>query len=142
MVLDLQKSVHTLLNHLTYFRWEFPKCWTHATCHVFLFSWDPLYIYWSLLYRTPYYRLIDSCSKRKKKHVLLWSTHHLFLISDHYVFKQVGGWTQGYRGLNFVTVRGAGHEVPLHRPKQALTLIKSFLTGSPMPVQSSTHSNM
>ncbi|XP_076925158.1 serine carboxypeptidase II-2-like [Bidens hawaiensis] len=46
---------------------------------------------------------------------------------------QVGGWTQQYEGLNFVTVRGAGHEVPLHRPKQALTLFKSFLTGSSMP---------
>ncbi|XP_039120236.1 serine carboxypeptidase II-2-like [Dioscorea cayenensis subsp. rotundata] len=46
---------------------------------------------------------------------------------------QVGGWTQVYQGLTFVTVRGAGHEVPLHRPKQALVLIKSFLAGSPMP---------
>ncbi|CAK9172057.1 unnamed protein product [Ilex paraguariensis] len=46
---------------------------------------------------------------------------------------QVGGWTQEYKGLNFVTVRGAGHEVPLHRPKQALTLLKSFLAGTSMP---------
>uniref|UniRef100_A0A7N0V643 Carboxypeptidase n=1 Tax=Kalanchoe fedtschenkoi TaxID=63787 RepID=A0A7N0V643_KALFE len=43
---------------------------------------------------------------------------------------QVGGWTQGYDGLTLVTVRGAGHEVPLHRPKQALTLIKAFLAGT------------
>ncbi|PIN21895.1 Serine carboxypeptidases (lysosomal cathepsin A) [Handroanthus impetiginosus] len=46
---------------------------------------------------------------------------------------QVGGWMQEYEGLTFVTVRGAGHEVPLHRPKQALTLIKSYLSGTPMP---------
>ncbi|KAK9274582.1 hypothetical protein L1049_021831 [Liquidambar formosana] len=46
---------------------------------------------------------------------------------------QVGGWTQEYAGLTFVTVRGAGHEVPLHRPKQALTLIKAFLSGLSMP---------
>ncbi|KAI7740217.1 hypothetical protein M8C21_001293 [Ambrosia artemisiifolia] len=45
---------------------------------------------------------------------------------------QVGGWTQKYEGLTFVTVRGAGHEVPLHRPKQALSLLKSFLAGTPM----------
>ncbi|KAI3513897.1 hypothetical protein L1887_12119 [Cichorium endivia] len=45
---------------------------------------------------------------------------------------QVGGWTQGYEGLNFVTVRGAGHEVPLHRPKLALVLIKNFLAGTSM----------
>ncbi|XP_022883182.1 serine carboxypeptidase II-2-like [Olea europaea var. sylvestris] len=46
---------------------------------------------------------------------------------------QVGGWTQEYNGLTFVTVRGAGHEVPLHKPKQALTLIKSYLSGNSMP---------
>lgn len=45
---------------------------------------------------------------------------------------QVGGWTQKYEGLTFVTVRGAGHEVPLHKPKQALTLIKSFMSGTSM----------
>ncbi|KAL5840074.1 hypothetical protein ACOSQ3_012741 [Xanthoceras sorbifolium] len=46
---------------------------------------------------------------------------------------QVGGWTQEYSGLTFVSVRGAGHEVPLHRPKLALTLVKSFLSGTSMP---------
>ncbi|KAK4481655.1 hypothetical protein RD792_012562 [Penstemon davidsonii] len=46
---------------------------------------------------------------------------------------QVGGWTQEYEGLTFVTVRGAGHEVPLHKPKQALTLVKSYLSGNSMP---------
>lgn len=46
---------------------------------------------------------------------------------------QVGGWTQEYEGLTFVSVRGAGHEVPLHKPKLALALIKAFLAGSSMP---------
>ncbi|RWW41629.1 hypothetical protein BHE74_00052869 [Ensete ventricosum] len=46
---------------------------------------------------------------------------------------QVGGWTQVYKGLTFVTVRGAGHEISLLRPKSALVLIKAFLSGSPMP---------
>ncbi|CAN4113278.1 unnamed protein product [Withania somnifera] len=46
---------------------------------------------------------------------------------------QVGGWTQEYKGLTFVAVRGAGHEVPLHRPKQALILVKSFLAGKSLP---------
>ncbi|KAI0511197.1 hypothetical protein KFK09_011822 [Dendrobium nobile] len=49
---------------------------------------------------------------------------------------QVGGWTQIYKGLTLVTIRGAGHEVPLHKPKQALLLIKQFLSGSPMPTLS------
>nr|GLL31875.1 serine carboxypeptidase II-2-like [Ipomoea trifida] len=46
---------------------------------------------------------------------------------------QVGGWTQEYEGLTFVTVRGGGHEVPLHKPKQALSIFKSFLAGEQMP---------
>nr|GME07681.1 Serine carboxypeptidase II-2 [Ipomoea batatas] len=46
---------------------------------------------------------------------------------------QVGGWTQEYEGLTFVTVRGGGHEVPLHKPKQALAIFKSFLAGEQMP---------
>ncbi|KAL5739206.1 hypothetical protein ACOSP7_028127 [Xanthoceras sorbifolium] len=50
-----------------------------------------------------------------------------------YVKKQVGGWTEVYEGLTFATVRGAGHEVPLFKPKAALQLFKSFLRGQPLP---------
>ncbi|XP_042471639.1 serine carboxypeptidase-like 27 [Zingiber officinale] len=46
---------------------------------------------------------------------------------------KVGGWSQMYRGLTFVAVTGAGHEVPLHRPRQALILFKHFLKNKPMP---------
>ncbi|KAK7304135.1 hypothetical protein RJT34_15208 [Clitoria ternatea] len=46
---------------------------------------------------------------------------------------EVGGWTQEYAGLTFVSVRGAGHEVPLHKPKLALILFKTFLAGASMP---------
>ncbi|KAL1372087.1 serine carboxypeptidase-like 29 isoform X3 [Arachis hypogaea] len=46
---------------------------------------------------------------------------------------KVGGWTQEYDGLTFVAVRGAGHEVPLHRPKLALSLFKAFIAGTSMP---------
>ncbi|KAK7291935.1 hypothetical protein RIF29_07498 [Crotalaria pallida] len=46
---------------------------------------------------------------------------------------EVGGWTQEYTGLTFVAVRGAGHEVPLHKPKLALSLIKAFLAGNSLP---------
>ncbi|XP_043700880.1 serine carboxypeptidase-like 27 isoform X2 [Telopea speciosissima] len=49
---------------------------------------------------------------------------------------KVGGWSQVYKGLTFVTVRGAGHEVPLHRPRQALILFKYFLDSKPMPSSS------
>lgn len=49
-----------------------------------------------------------------------------------YVKKQVGGWTEVYEGLTFATVRGAGHEVPLLKPRAALELFKSFLRGQPL----------
>ncbi|KAI6670366.1 hypothetical protein NL676_005251 [Syzygium grande] len=45
----------------------------------------------------------------------------------------VGGWTEVYEGLTFATVRGAGHEVPLFKPRAALQLFKSFLRGKPLP---------
>ncbi|CAL4979393.1 unnamed protein product [Urochloa decumbens] len=48
---------------------------------------------------------------------------------------EVGGWSMEYEGLIYVTVRGAGHEVPLHRPEQALFLFKQFLLGEPMPAK-------
>ncbi|CAL4986418.1 unnamed protein product [Urochloa decumbens] len=48
---------------------------------------------------------------------------------------EVGGWSMEYEGLTFVTIRGAGHEVPLHRPEQALFLFKQFLLGEPMPAE-------
>ncbi|XP_020397540.1 serine carboxypeptidase 2 isoform X2 [Zea mays] len=47
--------------------------------------------------------------------------------------EEVGGWCQVYEGLTLVTVRGAGHEVPLHRPRQGLKLFEHFLRGEPMP---------
>ncbi|KAL5723254.1 Serine carboxypeptidase-like 25 [Ranunculus cassubicifolius] len=50
-----------------------------------------------------------------------------------YVKKQVAGWSEVYEGLTFATVRGAGHEVPLFKPRIALQLFKSFLSGKPLP---------
>ncbi|XP_010549997.1 PREDICTED: serine carboxypeptidase-like 25 [Tarenaya hassleriana] len=50
-----------------------------------------------------------------------------------YVKDQVGGWTEVYEGLTFATVRGAGHEVPLFKPRPALQLFKFFLRGVPLP---------
>ncbi|KAI3458991.1 hypothetical protein Pfo_015654 [Paulownia fortunei] len=47
--------------------------------------------------------------------------------------RKVGGWSQVYKGLTLVTVTGAGHEVPLHRPRQAFILFRSFLENKPMP---------
>uniref|UniRef100_A0A803MNB9 Carboxypeptidase n=1 Tax=Chenopodium quinoa TaxID=63459 RepID=A0A803MNB9_CHEQI len=46
---------------------------------------------------------------------------------------QVGGRLVEYEGLTLVTVRGAGHLVPLNKPSEALALIHSFLTGEDLP---------
>ncbi|AES62198.1 putative carboxypeptidase D [Medicago truncatula] len=46
---------------------------------------------------------------------------------------KVCGWSQVYKGLTLVTVRGAGHEVPLHRPREAFILFRSFLENKNMP---------
>ncbi|XP_058114006.1 serine carboxypeptidase II-2-like isoform X2 [Magnolia sinica] len=51
---------------------------------------------------------------------------------------QVGGWTQVYKGLTYVTVRGAGHEVPKHKPRAALTLFSAFLSGTFLPTSTQT----
>jgi len=59
-------------------------------------------------------------------------TNHVCNGVDH-AYLQVGGWCQVYEGLTLVTVRGAGHEVPLHRPRQALKLFEHFLRDVPMP---------
>ncbi|KAG5573963.1 hypothetical protein H5410_063729 [Solanum commersonii] len=47
--------------------------------------------------------------------------------------KQVAGRVVEYEGLTFVTVRGAGHLVPLYKPSEGLALIHSFLTGEELP---------
>ncbi|XP_074558556.1 serine carboxypeptidase-like 34 [Curcuma longa] len=51
-----------------------------------------------------------------------------------YDHQQVGGWTIVYdQGLTFVTVRGAGHQVPTFAPRQARQLLRSFLLDKQLP---------
>ncbi|KAF1897494.1 hypothetical protein Lal_00035200 [Lupinus albus] len=51
-----------------------------------------------------------------------------------FAYGEVGGYTQVYKGnLTFATVRGAGHQVPSYQPQRALSLIKHFLRGTPLP---------
>ncbi|KAJ4849420.1 hypothetical protein Tsubulata_007257 [Turnera subulata] len=50
-----------------------------------------------------------------------------------YNHREVGGWTITYEGLTFVTIRGAGHQVPTHAPKRALQLVKHFLANKKLP---------
>lgn len=53
--------------------------------------------------------------------------------NDGDLLLQVGGYVVGYKGLAFVTVRGAGHMVPSYKPQRALTMISSFLKGALPP---------
>ncbi|XP_010491452.1 PREDICTED: serine carboxypeptidase-like 35 [Camelina sativa] len=47
---------------------------------------------------------------------------------------QVAGWVETYAGgLTFVTVRGAGHQVPAFAPSQSLSLFSHFLSSVPLP---------
>jgi serine carboxypeptidase-like clade 2 len=48
---------------------------------------------------------------------------------------QVGGYTLVYDGLTLVTVRGAGHMVPMITPVQASQVFAHFLTGDEMPAK-------
>ncbi|KAL6873979.1 hypothetical protein ACP4OV_014061 [Aristida adscensionis] len=51
---------------------------------------------------------------------------------------QVGGYTVLYDGLTFVTVRGAGHMVPMITPVQARQLFAHFLAGKELPATAVT----
>ncbi|KAG0620973.1 hypothetical protein M758_4G258800 [Ceratodon purpureus] len=50
-----------------------------------------------------------------------------------YDHQQVGGRVVVYNGLTFVTIRGAGHQVPLLQPGRFLQLLKSFIAGDQLP---------
>lgn len=48
--------------------------------------------------------------------------------------RQVGGWMEVYEGgLTFVTIRGAGHQVPVFAPAQSLSLFTHFLSAQTLP---------
>ncbi|EES19075.2 hypothetical protein BDA96_09G056800 [Sorghum bicolor] len=50
-----------------------------------------------------------------------------------YLDKQVAGRFVEYYGMSMVTIRGAGHLVPLNKPAEGLTLINTFLRGEQLP---------
>ncbi|KAK7341303.1 hypothetical protein VNO80_24229 [Phaseolus coccineus] len=52
-----------------------------------------------------------------------------------YTSRQVGGWSIVYDGLTFVSIRGAGHQVPTFTPKQALQLLRHFIDNKKLPSQ-------
>ncbi|XP_062184189.1 serine carboxypeptidase-like 35 [Phragmites australis] len=55
-----------------------------------------------------------------------------------YYRQQVAGWAVEYEeGLTLVTVRGAGHQVPLFAPERSLAMLYHFLRGQALPASRS-----
>ncbi|KAL6607797.1 hypothetical protein ACP70R_040860 [Stipagrostis hirtigluma subsp. patula] len=52
-----------------------------------------------------------------------------------YLNKQVAGRFVEYHGMSMVTVRGAGHLVPLNKPAEGLMMINAFLRGEQLPTR-------
>ncbi|TVU21048.1 hypothetical protein EJB05_30659 [Eragrostis curvula] len=52
-----------------------------------------------------------------------------------YLNKQVAGRFVEYQGMTMVTIRGAGHLVPLNKPDEGLALIDTFLLGKQLPTR-------
>ncbi|XP_057962653.1 serine carboxypeptidase-like 31 [Malania oleifera] len=48
---------------------------------------------------------------------------------------QVIGWFQKYKGLTFATFRGAGHAVPIFKPRSSLAFFSSFLFKNSPPLK-------
>ncbi|TVU15136.1 hypothetical protein EJB05_38641 [Eragrostis curvula] len=56
-----------------------------------------------------------------------------------YYKQQVAGWAVEYeQGLTLVTVRGAGHQVPLFAPERSLAMLYHFLRGQALPASRSS----
>ncbi|XP_042469683.1 serine carboxypeptidase-like 35 [Zingiber officinale] len=54
--------------------------------------------------------------------------------------EQVAGWVVEYEeGLTLVTVRGAGHQVPVFAPDRSLSLVTHFLHGQSLPSSRAGH---
>ena len=60
----------------------------------------------------------------RKLNLPIVTPYHSWLLNE-----QVAGFAIQYRGLNFVTVKGAGHIVPQLKPAQAHYMINSYLQG-------------
>ncbi|URD92229.1 serine carboxypeptidase II-3-like [Musa troglodytarum] len=52
-----------------------------------------------------------------------------------YIDHEVGGHVVEYKGITFVTVRGAGHEVPSYQPERSLAMITGFLRGTSLSLK-------
>ncbi|KAF5728134.1 serine carboxypeptidase-like 34 [Tripterygium wilfordii] len=61
------------------------------------------------------------------------TSHVIQDLPRHLSFRYVGGWRTIYDGLTFVTVRGAGHQVPTFAPRKSLQLIRHFLANKKLP---------
>jgi len=49
--------------------------------------------------------------------------------TDDVFGSQLGGYAIQFKGFNFVTIHGAGHECPTYKPQAAFEVFKSYLSG-------------
>jgi hypothetical protein len=54
-------------------------------------------------------------------------------VCTYMIHLKVGGRVQGYKGLTFVTIRGAGHEVPLLQHSRFLQMLRVYLADKSLP---------
>lgn len=83
---------------------------------------------------------LGTLTSRSANQKLNWtSIHHVIWLvymlkhGAKYFNLQVAGRFVEYHGMTMVTVRGAGHLVPLNKPAEGLMLINAFLHGEKLP---------
>jgi len=52
------------------------------------------------------------------------------------IYDQTAGYFEIYDRYSYVTVKGAGHEVPFYQPHQAFVMIEAFVNNQTLPVRS------
>ena len=63
-----------------------------------------------------------------------WRTWYV----NHETSSVLGGYTQVFEGLTFVSVHGAGHMVPQDQREAALLMVNTFMAGEEMPKNNNT----
>jgi len=67
-----------------------------------------------------------------------WRTWYV----NHETTSVLGGYTQEFDGLTFITVHGAGHMVPQDQREAAFVMVNTFMAGEGMPKRNDTQPSM
>ena len=64
---------------------------------------------------------------------MLFTEQSLAMKLISYMINRLEAGQITYDGLTFITVRGAGHQVPSYAPKRDLELVRHFLANKKLP---------